>query len=228
MTLVVALAGKDEIIIAAERLCLLGDTDGQYRSDISKIREMKGGITAGIAGARSGLTLLERANELTENNASSKRKLIDAYAAKLAELYGRSYDEIKFLLCAVENSQPLLYIFGFNRQATFLPAEVTEGRVAVGLSKHGALHFLHTYHSRQMNTKELAFLAYFSIHQAIRNDPRLKGPIDVYAIRSDSATQLQRETIDAIRAKCETTETAIGDTIRKVSLELPTLIFDSQ
>ncbi len=196
MTLVVGLAGKSEVILAAERLCLLGDSDGQYSGKESKIR-LLGDAAFGFAASRSGFSLFETIAQregLAAGESLGERIKSFLWAMGREYSVNHSTDDVRLLACGIDNGEPTIYVANFVRGIVAGPTNVTEGRIAIGIEKHGALHFFHRYHRRDMTASELAFLAYFSISETVFHDGRVKKPIDVYVIRQgDTSTLGERE-----------------------------------
>lgn len=223
MTLVVALAGQHEVIIGAERLCPLGDGDGQYGIEYSKIR-LHGDVAFGFAGWRSGISLFDTANLKYPISADEPLgEGIKAFFESMSSAYTRftnSADDIRVVACGVDKGEPLIYTSMFAHGGSFYPARHTEGRVAIGLEKHGALHFLHTYHRLDMTTNELAFLAYFSIAETIRHDTRVRGPIEIFIVREGKATPLEQGQLETLATSAKEARKKIGDALVKASPDL--------
>jgi 20S proteasome alpha/beta subunit len=206
MTLVVAMAGRNEIVIGADGICPIGDDDGQYVIESQKLRRvLKGKWAVGIAGTRAGYTLLEKAG------ATNPECLFDL-SARMAEIYKAEYfADLRLVFAGFENDRPSLYTWngvGDGRVNGLILAE--EGRVAVGLKKHGALHFMHAYHSTDLDANQLAVLCYYSLSEAVRQDSRLDGPISMAVISRDAITDLDEAQIDRLRTASTRIRKKIG------------------
>jgi 20S proteasome alpha/beta subunit len=200
MTLVVALAGRNEIVIGADGICPIGNGDGEYAIETQKLRRiLKDKWVAGIAGTRSGYTLLEKAG------AGSKESVFDL-SARMAEVYKVEYSvELRLVFAGFENNIPSLYTWNGLRwpDGSSVVNGLTlaeEGRVAIGFRKHGALHFMHAYHSIEMNVNQLAMLCYYCLSEAVRQDTRLDEPISMAVISRDAITDLDDAQIKELRA----------------------------
>lgn len=224
MTLVVAVAGKSEVILASESLCQLGDGDGQYNVSTSKIRLM-GDVAFGFAAGRSGFGLFSAVGKRTPfRDDESLHEGITRFIAAMGREYkdNRYDDTVRFLVCGVDDKEPLIYVGNFMDGVVAGPAHISEGRIAIGIEKHGALHFLHRYHHRNMTTNELAFLAYFSISETIFHDGRVKKPIDVFIVREGLAKPLEREQILQLENASQESADAIGEVLVKAAPDLKT------
>lgn len=196
MTLVVAIAGRNEIVLGTDGICPIGDGDGQYVIESKKLRRvLKDKWVAGIAGTRAGYTLLEKAG------ATNPECLFDL-SARMAEIYKAEYFvDLRFVFAGFENDRPSLYTWqgvGDGRVNGLILAE--EGRIAVGLEKHGALHFMHAYHSTDMDANQLAILCHYCLSEAVRQDTRLGSPVSMAVISRDAIDDLDETQIKKLRA----------------------------
>jgi 20S proteasome alpha/beta subunit len=210
MTLVVALAGKNEIVIGADGISPIGDEDGQYVIESKKLRHvLKNRWVAGIAGTRAGYTLLERAG------ATDHEKITDL-SARMAEIYKSEYlVELRLVFAGFDGQHPALYTWNGLKYVGgdydvngLILAE--EGRVAVGLNKHGALHFMHACHSTDMEANQLATLCHYCLSEAVRQDTRLGGPISMAVISRDGITDLDEAKMDKLRTASTRIRKKIG------------------
>ena len=217
MTLVVALAGRNEVIIGAERLCPLGDSDGQYGISVSKIRPLND-LAFGFAGWRSGFSLFDTAKiRYSINPEISLHEEIKSFLTVMSQGYSafsNLSDDIRVVACGVDAGEPMIYTTRLFCGGGGYPTHHAEGRVAVGIEKHGALHFLHTYHRPDMTTNELAFLAYFSIAEAIRHDTRVRGPVEIYVVREKQDPKpLEQEQLTALQTAAREAKAKLGDVL---------------
>lgn len=148
MTLVVALAGQHEVVIGAERLCPLGDNEGQYGIGVSKVK-LWSDLAFGFSGTRSGMMFFD--SVIQEKPFMAGKSLQDRmviFFDDIAERYTKfnCFDDIRIVACGVDNGEPIICTVALRAGGNNGIAHHTEGRVAIGLDKHGALHFLHTYH----------------------------------------------------------------------------------
>lgn len=206
MTLVVAVAGRNEIVIGADGICPIGDDDGQYVIESQKLRRvLKDKWVVGIAGTRAGYTLLEKAET------ASTERLFDL-SAGMSDIYRREYsDVLRLVFAGFENGHPSLYTWnglGKNSVNGLICAE--ERRVAVGLKKHGALHFMHTYHSTDMDANQLVLLCHYCLSEAVRQDTRLGNPISMAVISRDTITDLDDAQLKELRVASVRTRKKIG------------------
>jgi hypothetical protein len=214
--------GKNEIVMAAESLCQLGDPDGQYNASSSKIRTV-GSVAFGFAGARCGFGLFDtaaRGEAFTADDSLNEgiKRFIKAMGSEYRSGYYR--DDVRFLACGIDGAEPLIYVATCVNGVTNGPSLITEGRIAIGLEKHGALHFVHRYHHRGMTTNELAFLAYFSIAEVIFHDARVKKPIDVFLVRQGAVRPLAKDEIALLEAASKNVAEEIGKALMRSAPDL--------
>jgi len=210
MTLVVAVAGRNEIVIGADGICPIGDDDGQYVIESQKLRRvLKDKWVAGIAGTRSGCTLLEKAGATNQEN------LFDL-SARMAEIYKAEYSvELRLVFAGFEDGKPSLYTWNGLMWANGTPhvnglTQAEEGRVAVGIRKHGALHFMHAYHSVDMNVNQLASLCHYCLSEAVRQDARLGSPISMAVISRNGITDLDENQLKVLQVSSTRRKNKIG------------------
>lgn len=206
MTLVVALAGQNEIVIGADGISPIGDDDGQYRIESNKLRRvLKDQWVVGVSGSRAGYTLLKRADS------GNPRELKDL-SANMSDVYRREYSvELRLIFAGFENGHSSLYTWnglGKNSVNGLILAE--EGRAAVGLRKHGALHFMHAYHSIDMNASQLALLCHYCLSEAIRQDTRLGGPVNMAIVSRSSIIDLDEDKIKVLQDASTQIRSKIG------------------
>jgi 20S proteasome alpha/beta subunit len=212
VTLVVALAGKNEIVIGADRLCLMGDQEGQYSVDFKKLKTVNRSWVMGFAGSRAGYSIFERSEREKWDISGSFYEQATKFSKKLECVYLNSYSaEISFLFCGIEKTEPLIYTWSSRGDQVHGMIPATEGRSAIGFPRHGAMYFIHTHHTREMDVNQLIRLCYFSLSQAVSHDRRLNGPVDIAIIRPDGVVDLNEEQCSVVGASCQQVQANIRD-----------------
>jgi 20S proteasome alpha/beta subunit len=187
MSLVIAVANRDSIVLAADTVCLLGGAQAHYRYDapFSKIFPLRNNeYGVGVAAHNT-------AEQFVDIGQPSNS--LDQLIRLIQDAVGRRYEEKQldyemfFLFCGFDpNDRPVIETVSFDgsRRKGFRE-EVTDKirRSAIGICKQGALYLIHTYHDLDMTTEQLAFLAYFALKDAIYHDERLRGPIQLAVLR---------------------------------------------
>ena len=187
MSLVIAVANRDSIVLAADTICMLGGAEAHYRYDapfskIFPLRNKKYGV--GVAAHNTA----EQFVDIGQPNNS-----LDQLIQSIQEAVSKRYEEKQldyemfFLFCGfAPNDKPVIETLSFDgSRRRGLREEVTDKirRSAIGICKQGALYLIHSYHSLDMTTEQLAFLAYFALKDAIYHDERLRGPIQLAVLR---------------------------------------------
>lgn len=218
MTLIVALAGRNEIVIGADGISHDGDLEGQYVTDSHKLRHvLRDKWVAGIAGTTAGYTLLSKASAEKQND-------LFGLSDRLALIYKRDYCvDLRLVFAGFEHDCPALYTWnGVGGDVNGLIL-AEKGRVVTGLDKHGALHFVHAYHSTDMDVNQLALLCHYCLSEATRQDTRLGNPISMAVISRDAITDLDEGQIKKLRDA----STRMRKNIGKLFTSNAPMIYDS-
>jgi len=195
MSIIVALASEEEIVLAADSICGVEEEDCFYcmHDPFSKIHQLPNNpkFAIGIAGAVYG-----------ERALKSGLATHDDFDKDTDEVFKRMWDTYENGNCRLAFD----YVFcGFDgpglpriRRASFYEGfdpnknklvpktdgiiDSKYGRVAVGCRKHGALYWMTSLHGlTKPHTNRL--LAYFAIQETIRHDKRTRGPVEMMVIR---------------------------------------------
>jgi 20S proteasome alpha/beta subunit len=188
MSLVVALANRNSIVLAADTICMLGPSEAHYRYDkeFSKIFPLRNSYYGVGVAAHS-----------TAENFIDCGQPTDAFSTFVSLVHknvGKHYDQRKldldmhFLFCGfLPDGTPSIETLLFDGKDGAEGKREEIGRhiqrACIGMCRHGALYLLHSYHKLDMTTEQMAFLAYFTLREAIFHDERLRGPIQLAVLR---------------------------------------------
>ena len=199
MTLVFALQGQDEIVVAADSMAHDGpDSEGRYKSSVRKLHPLPNHWLFGFADGQSAYAIYNQIkaqgweSQLSANIALGAQE----YAEKMRDLYEKSsyQDSTTAILCGVSNGEPATYSWSLSRddkgQVKFAGAQIRPERAGIGARQHGALYFASAFHRRDMDTKQRISLAYFCLSEAAKHDLRVGGHIDVALVKENSAVRL--------------------------------------
>lgn len=84
-----------------------------------------------------------------------------------------------FLLCGIREGEPFLFTWSFPK---FSGAIRGLRWAAIGTQEHGALYVANSYHNDKMSHRQLARLAYFSVSEVAKHDPRMEVPVEVAVV----------------------------------------------
>ena len=210
MSLVIALAGKREIVVAGDTLLRTGDEDGFYRSRVPfpKIfcQNAESHFVVGHAGSSSSRHYLKDESSLDK---ASFRETVESYKTAIDEQYTMNRVPSQFVIAGFEKGQPQIYHCVCDDFKTQL-AQADLGRLAIGIGGHGAMYLIHRYHENEMSLDQLLLLGCFGLQEAIRFDGRVANPLQVAVVQPDKRPKfLSEDAIDAINARCENIHTAI-------------------
>ena len=115
MSLIVALAGKDEIVVAADTLGFVGDNGGYYGFECRKLHVIQEKWLLGVAGASIGWDLFSAMNQRHLELGKDFHRAVWDFSNGMHELYqGQEYTGKTFLLlCGIHNGRPLLAEWSF-------------------------------------------------------------------------------------------------------------------
>jgi len=211
MTLIVALQGKDELVFAADTLGWEGVKEGYYKFKVSKLRVIGQEWISGSSGTGVGADVqaqIAAAQEVFEQDVDAGAP---AYALRTAELYRKSryVGETSFLLGGFGQNGPVIY--RWNLPGFSGPMRCRGGRCAIGIGEHGAMHFAAAYHQISMTTEQRMLLAYFSVHEVAKHDPRVGAPIELAVARRGGVKMFAGNELEPFRRESEALIKQISD-----------------
>jgi hypothetical protein len=237
MTLVLALKGTDEVILAADSAGYTDHPGGMYRRKLRKLRKVnKGKWVVGIAGSDESLSLIETLNLRGFSFGQSAWACVPDYAHELWEEYRRggfSLD-MHFLLAGIDIRGPFMFQWSFDRPKPGRPVSLIGpsfcygDHEAIGASIHGALYFAGEHHRKDMDTAQRVSLAHFCVSEAAKHDLRVGGPVDIaianvngVACSPESKLPGLRQRTESIAAQIRSILSAAGPEILPEVLPAP-------
>lgn len=210
MTLVVALQGQHEIVMAADRLAHEDDPGGMYKFEVKKLRLVGDRWLAGFAGTQIGYELHKQIEREGFQPSSNIHEAVHEYAAQMRGLYEkRGYQGFtSAILAGVSNGEPGVYGWSLERDSqgriNFAGAVAAPHRIAIGAQHHGALYFANAFHTPEMDARQRVLLAYFCVREAAKYDPRVGGNVEA-ALITESGVKMfsQAELAEVERASKE-------------------------
>lgn len=202
MSLIVGLAGKDEIVVAADTLGFVGDAGGFYGFECRKLHVIQEKWLLGVAGTSIGWDLFSAMNQQHLELGKGFHKAVWDFSNEMHELYqGQDYEgETFLLLCGIHDGRPLLAEWSFPRKdGVSFPTLWT----AIGAKHHGALYFASSRHSRDMDTELRILLAYFCVREAAACDLRVRAPIEVAVVRENGVRCFSEEQLGDVERRSE-------------------------
>jgi 20S proteasome alpha/beta subunit len=212
MSLIVALAGENEIVMASDTICMAGDADGtyQYSERYSKIRVLGDKrFAVGIAGNTFG-EFPFRAGGIRQHGSFSE--IVEEFVGKTRTEYDKGNRKFNFdyIFCGFDESGPRIETMRFfqsphdgSPQNDGLTSSKF-GRNAVGVNKHGALYWIWTFHKTSLPLETIKLLACFTLRETIRHDGRVREPLEMLVVRPDKAVEFLLDSeVKHIEAKYE-------------------------
>ncbi len=208
MTLVLALQGQHEVVMAADSMVHTSAPEGMYKSKMSKLTKVAQNWVIGIAGGPAGYYLQRCMEEANMSIDPKGHAGVNEYEEKMRDLYRRGgyRDDALFLLACVHEDGPAVYdwklktdIEGHLMSSGVQPSY---GIAAIGAYRHGALYLAHAYHTSEMDTRQRVRLAYLCVHEAAKQDPRVGGPVEIAIVSARGVTFLSQDDLETLKGEC--------------------------
>jgi 20S proteasome alpha/beta subunit len=205
VTLIVALRGKDGLVLAGDSRGTVGDPRGltAINDDQTKLFELSTYCGVGLSGAS------ELAAKVIDDlrvalATSGSLEYADHILNQARGLVRSSYDDW-FTKFPLEQRPSLLFtLVGFHRdqageltprtyllasQLDFAPQLFPTGNCLTGVPQY-AVYLMHRFYSPEMTVDNLARLAAYLISETATQDPKVGGPIHIATLTSDEGFKL--------------------------------------
>jgi len=209
MTLVVALAGEDDIVVAADSLHSVGFPGNRFRDTSAKKILTSGNYVVGFAGSPKGICTFQLTEPSFEGKLLQDAGKLSMAMDKMVSVAPSGVQPSRFLLCGFEKSRPRIYRWEWNGEEIQLNdcnlaprLMVRDGISAIGQEGHGGyLMYSHAY-SKNLSLEERVFLAYLCIHEVAEHDHDVSIPIDVSIVKQGRVIELDRTKLAGLTKKC--------------------------
>jgi 20S proteasome alpha/beta subunit len=184
MTLALAMAGKDHVVVVADTLAHTQDPGAIYRRKIRKMYAVNNG-TWGVAVAGS-----HHAIDLVKNLNGPKKFAFSGYpdtdadnylrALSAARVeYGHDGNQMWFLLIGLDKKfRPFIYLLDLQPGKLGYATELSDHN-AIGVANHGGLYFVHEYHHQEMSATDRISLGHFCLSEVAKQEVRIDPPFDI-------------------------------------------------
>jgi 20S proteasome alpha/beta subunit len=195
MSMVISIAAKEVIVIAADTICVNGDETAHYNDSHSKLyRASNPHFAIGLAGSKGADRFLKPRTEWSSLDFDGTLLAYKAFAFEDYKKENTAYDFF-YLICGYDrDGEPRIERVRFvrdnyNAGRPYSDIEPVRPRHAIGIEKHGAWYLLSNYFQKDMTTDHAMFLAYFILSEVIRHDERTRGPIEMMLVRKESPVE---------------------------------------
>jgi hypothetical protein len=211
-SLVLALAGVGEIVVAADGLGYVGDEDGYYKFEFGrKFRAVTNkNWILGFAGTELGQPLFEIIDRKEDLPSKDINETAMYLAKRMRELYCKyapQRPKTELLLAGVQAGKPHIYTWELSSTPLWgvemKGPELFEPYAAIGTKHHGALYFANKLPLRKMTTAQLVQLAHFCVNETARQDPRVGGKIEIVIVREDIIQPIALSDLGSVAARSE-------------------------
>jgi len=196
MTLILALVGNGEVVLAADSQASSGDGGGLYTCSVKKLRSANSGRwIVGVANNHAGWALVDHIESTGETFNVDIHIGANEYANRTKELYEKYQHAAltSFVLAGTSPRDAAIYSWSLRRSGPRVEFDgilPTPEQSAVGAHQHGGMHFAHRFHTREMTTPQRIQLAHLCVSEACHQDPRVDFPVEVGLIRLNKTPQL--------------------------------------
>jgi Proteasome subunit len=211
-SLVLALSGVDEIVVAADGLGFVGDENGHYEFEFGKkfrVVTNKNWVL-GFAGTELGQPLFEiidRKDRLPAKDINETAMYLFKGMRDLYEQFALQREKTELLLAGIQDGKPHIYTWEFSsslsRGSESRGPELSVPYYAIGAKRHGALYFANKLLRRKLNTSQLVQLAHFCVSETASHDPSVGGKIEIVIVREDSVESVAPPDMQRLAARSE-------------------------
>lgn len=204
-SLAVALGRAGEIVVASDRLGYVGDAAGYYKFDFGrKLREtFRRNWIFAFTGTELGEIVFDAAlRQLPEVSAGIHQEIPEL--ARRVRIAYKEYERSEvsdFMVAGVQDGKPVIYTWHAHpAEASVGPAsiEYCSKFSAIGASKHGGLYFANSHLAAMVSTEQRILLAYFSVAEVGKHDPRVQG-VAVGLARADGVKVFAEEDLAGVK-----------------------------
>jgi len=195
MSLIVALQGKDGLVLAADSRGTIGDPRGltAINDDQVKLFQLSKFCGTGISGASEFAAKV--IDELKRQRQGSKTQFADEIAEETRQLVRRLYDDWFEKFKLDDRPSMTFTVVGYQKDGTtmrprtyllvsrsdFAPHLFPTGNCLAGIPQY-AVYLMHRFYDPAMTVTSLARLAAYLISETATQDPKVGGQIRVATI----------------------------------------------
>jgi 20S proteasome alpha/beta subunit len=185
VTFVVALPGKDCVVVGADTYAFAGDEHGYVGYECSKIKAFSNRWIVGTAETNTGSTLLSRLEDADFHG--SYWSVLDGCRTKTREMYERHryIQPTSFLFCGLHDGIPRISRWDLPKDPGGRTASEHVAE-AIGITGYG-MQLANAYLRRDMSKEQLKLLAQFCVMSMARQDLRVRGPVELGVVSKDGA-----------------------------------------
>lgn len=195
MTLILALVGESDAVLAADSETNSNDKAGMYTSSMTKLRLVNDSKwIAGVAHSPIGFDIQDCIEASGETFNKDIHIGVHQYAKRMRDLYlEHEYTQDTSILIA-GNTRNGVAVYGWNltgaKEPAFDGARQIHNPTAVGAHYHGAMYFSSRFHSPKVTTIQRISLAHFCVSEVCKQDPRVDFPVEIGLVRRNHPPQL--------------------------------------
>lgn len=215
MSLIVALQGKDGLVIAADSRGTIGDPRGLTAINDSQVKlfELSKFCGIGISGASEFAAKV--IDDLHQQLSDNKKVYADDIMDDTRLLVRRLYDDWFEKMPLEKRPAMTLTVVGYHKEGSekkprtyllashsdFAPHLFPKGNCLAGIPQY-AVYLMHRFYDPEMKVNNLVRLAAYLISETATQDPKVGGPVRVAKImKTDGYKELPPEEVDSIVEK---------------------------
>jgi 20S proteasome alpha/beta subunit len=208
MSLAIAVEAKDGVVLLSDsRTTAIIDGMNYQIDEEPKIGFINGYPVAMVGSVEILNELIKRVHEELKpfTGSAAFSKDCDEIADLMRTAFEKKYGDLATRVKCVMPSTGVTFVghgeygdesgaFIYQIQVRSFFGPTSKWRFALaGQSFHGAAHYLAKFHSRSMNVKEAAFLAYFCIKEVSTLDATVGVPIRIWTVQNRTSREMTKE-----------------------------------
>lgn len=228
MTVVLALKGEDNVVVAADSMVHFGDDNGRYLESRCKLRTINGSWVIGVSHSSSGLEAVDDLGPGKLPNLNSFDRLaVQQIASKLLERHNAKNfsEEAWFVLAGVGEFGAFIHTFAFKptkETGVYLEGpQECPNQVALGASRHGALYFAYEFHRSTMTIPQRILTAFHSVAEIAKHDLRVARPINVAVVTKGQVCHYSEDDLVRFVERSSDITSTVSRMLTAEGLELP-------
>lgn len=232
MTLVLALVGRDNAVLAADGKLTQGSSGGYYASSVQKLKLVnQGNWILGVAVSQVGYDLAKYIEENGEPFPANIHKGVRQYAVRMCSLYREHGYRTPTALMVAGCGENDAAIYGFNIapeeqiESRFWGTTRTINQSAIGADTHGAMYFSHAFHSPEMSIVQRISIAHLCVSETCKQDPRVGPPVEIGLVRVGKAPKiLDPKQLESVQARSSEIANEIRNMVMSSNPQIPDLL----
>ncbi len=192
MTLVLAIPGNREVVVAADTYIYSDYGEGCYGSNGRKIWRAGNWLIA-VAGSELGRAILDKLELERVNYTMKFDSVCNELAERISAAFGTLDETTKekhafsVLACGVEDGTSRIKEW---KSSSKFPQDCSRRPTAIGVKNHGGIYLAYRHYNLALSTAQRMLLAYYCVYAVTLQDLRVGPPIHVAVVKEREAASI--------------------------------------